>query len=339
MDANFDVGTMGEMVARVTRWARERVDPDMAADAINDACQSLWKSVSLASLSRFISSAVSLTLPANATSIPVISVADPTGFPPAQEFVGGALLARTVYVAYSLVTDSGSSTLISPVSALAVDAGNLVKINTVTPVPGVLGFNVYCGMAADQLGLQNISPLSMGVPSPWLEPPAGYTPPPNAPSPPSANTTGDNISSIVRLDVANQDQTRTPQYQADLASALFTSGRIRQPSTSTYVRHAYDLVNADRIEIAPAPLANLDATLFYVVRPRRMHFPQSLLPYVSLDAQQFIGQQALSDVLRGLYEDEAADGWDRKAERERLRIQLQVCGETWNKNKRVRRYM
>lgn len=336
MADNFNVGTLGEMNARVIRWARERVDTDMVNDAINDAVQSLYKSAALATLSRFISPSISLTIPSEATSVPVISTADPTDYALTGTVAGGAFGARQASFSYSYVTDSGSETLGSPEVMTPAAAAFLYTCAPPPPRVGPTGWNLYSG-AQGRLARQNVAPLAFN--QTWFEPPAGMLQSPNGPYVPYVNSTGDNISSIVRLDVANLDGTLSSQYQCDMASALFTGSNNRLPSTTTYVRHAYDLVDAERIEIRPASQADLNATLFYMVRPRRLRWPQSALPYLSFDAQQFIGQQALSDVLLALYEDDAAGAWQGKADKERQRIVLQLAGETWGKNKRVRRYM
>lgn len=336
MADNFNVGTLGEMSARVTRWARERVDTDMVNDAINDAIQSLWKSASLATLSRFISTAVNLTIPSEATSVPVISISDPTDPANTATVAGGAFGARQASFTYSYVTDSGSETMAAPEVVTPAAAAFLYTCGPPAPRVGPIGWNLYSG-AQGRLARQNVAPLAFN--QTWFEPPAGMLVSPNGPYVPYANTTGDNISSIVRLDVANLDGTLSTQYQCDMASALFSASSVRLPSTTTYVQHAYDLVDSNRIEIRPASQSPLDATLFYMVRPRRLRWPQSVLPYSAFDAQQFIGQQALSDILLGLYEDDAAEAWQTKADHERQRITLQLAGEMWGKNKRVRRYM
>lgn len=332
----FNVGTLGEMNARVTRWARERVDTDMVNDAINDAIQSLWKSVSLATLSRFISPAVSITLPSGATSVPVVSIPDPETLVDVFTVAGGALPARQAFFSYTILTDSGSQTMGAPANVYNAAVNTLYSVRPPMPVQGAIGWSLYAG-GEGRLVLQNVAPLSFF--QTWLEPLAGMLQTPTGPFPPVENTTGDNITSIARLDVANLSGTLTPQDQVDIRSSLFTLAQNRLSSTSTYVRHAYDLVDNSRIEIRPSPLADLDATAFYIVRPRRLRYPQSLLPFSSFDGQQFISQQALSDLLHGLYEFDAAKGWQEKANAERLRIQLAVLQENWGKNRRVRRFM
>lgn len=334
----FNVGTLGEMNARVVRWARERVDTDLVNDAINDACQSLHRSVALATLSRFISPAIQLAIPSGATTVPVITIPDPTI--PADVFTvaGGALPIRQASFAYTYATDSGSQTLPSGEVVIPIAAANLYSCRPPAVATGAIGWFLYAAVNG-QLALQNVQPMAFS--QTWLEPLAGILPAPNGPYPPYVNTTGDNIASIARLDIASSinPSILLPQDQSDITSELFTRGQLRLPSTSDYVRHAYDLVDNTRIEIRPAANVILNATLFYFVRPRRLRYPQSLLPFASFDGDQFINQQALSDVLLSLYEDEAAAGWQSKADKERERIVLSIIGENWNKNKRVKRYM
>lgn len=332
----LNIGTLGEMNASVCRWARERIDTDTVNDAINDAIQSLWKSVSLATLSRFLSPQVDLQIPSGATVVPVFSIPDPTAYLQVGVTPGGALPLRTKSFTFAYCTDSGSQTAASLSVVAIAQPGYLFAVLAPVPVPEAIGWNLYAGDAG-RLAIQNVEPLPFGAS--WVEPPFGVKPSPNGPFPPHENTTGDNITAIARLDIRNGNGTLTPQNQADISSALFTAGQRRLSSTSPYVQHAYDLVNNNRIEIRPSPQTTIDATLFYIVKPRRLRYPISRIPFSSFDGTQFLRQKALADVMFSLGEMEMAGAWDGKAEKERERCVLSVLNENWHKNKQVKRYM
>lgn len=324
------------MNARVVRWARERLDSDMVNDAINDAIESLWRSITLSSLSRFISSPIPVDIIANATSFPVVTINDPQASLVIGATPAGMLPARRLAFAFTYATDSGSETLLSPAVIQNLVANTLAIITAPDAVPSALGWNIYAGNDA-QLVRQNVSPLPFNFA--WQEPPIGIVVNPNGPYPPPENTTGDNITAIARFDVANSCGTLTGWQQTDIASSLFTSMQHWLPTTTTFSAHAYDLIDNSRVELRPASNYDLSATLFYMVKPRRLNFPNSRIPLQSVGPQQFISQKALADIMMSLNEDDTSAGWDKKAEAERLRICLQVCNEGWNKNTTVKRYM
>lgn len=330
----YNVGTFGEMSARVSRWAREKLDPDVVNDAINDACESLWMAASLATLSRFISSPTPIMVPAQSTEYNVVSIADPTLILQSGLTPGGGLPARQVTFAYSYATDSGSQTKLSPAIVVAAPAAQLSVLIAPAPLQNAIGWNLFAGPAG-RLIQQNIEPLPFGVN--WVEPMAGVGVSPNGPWPPVFNTTADNIVRIARLDATNQSNTKTPWQQADIASTVFSSAMARLPVVSSFSSRAYDLVDCRVIEIQPAGDYNIDLTAFYVVRPRRMRFTASRLPFASIaGAQVYIFRQALSDVLLSLYEDEASESWAKRAGESKMEVCLAVANESWGKNNRVR---
>lgn len=329
----FNVGTLGEMRARINRWARESLDRDVVTDAVNDAISSLWQSVIQASLSRFVSPATTVSIPAGATTVPLVSVADPSLVLRTVITPGGALPDRVSSFTYSYATDSGSETKVAPAIVAEAGAGQLFVIQPPDALQGVIGWNLYAGQAG-RLCRQNVAPLPFETS--WIEPPTGLQSSPNGPWPPAFNTTGDNIASIARLDVSNAPQSSwTNWQQADITSSLFTQMGNRLPSTSTFVPRAYDLIDNRTIEIRPAGEQTVDATLFYFTRPRRLRFDNSLIPYTSFDANRFIGSFALSDILDSLYEEDAAGRWQQKAEQERARIVASIVMESRNRNTRV----
>lgn len=112
-----DVYSLGAMVQRVIDSINEPVGPkarNKIEGYVNDAIESIWMSALLASLSKFTRGPVTQIFPAGQTSIPVVSIADPTSAPAITMVAGGNLGNRSNYFAYCYVTDSGSVTLVSP---------------------------------------------------------------------------------------------------------------------------------------------------------------------------------------------------------------------------------
>lgn len=331
----FNVGTLGEMSARITRWARERLDPDVVNDAINDAIESLWQSVSLATLSRFISAPVTQEMLANTTSFEVVTIVDPNVVVLTGATPGGELPTRQYTLTFTYVTESGSETAQSPATVVAVPLDQLLVVLAPAPLTTAYGWNLYGGPAG-RLVRQNVAPLPFT--QYFIEPPFGLNQAPDGQAPPAFNTTADNLAAIKRLDVSNQDGTLSGRRQADLGSSLFTAMQARLPTTITYANQAYDLIDNRVVEFRPSSQYDQTATLYYIVRPRRLRFPNAKLPYYSFASYRFISCFALSDILDSLYEDEAAARWEKKAGEERERITLAVLAENWDKNTRVRSF-
>lgn len=332
----FEVGTLGAMASRVERWARERIDADVLADAINDAIESLWMAASLATLSKFVGRPIQQLIPSQSQEFQLISLPDPTDYLEPGAIVSGALPARQYTVAYSLVTDSGTETLPCSEVVANLDANTLLAVPPPPSPADACGWNLYAGVNGHII-LQNPTPNPFN--RTWIEPPLGISLAPDGPQPRTVNNTGDNIFSITRIDIANQDQTLTNWLQTTIGSSAFTMFQNRYPLASTFPRHAYDLISNGTVEFRPAAGTDLDATLFYIVRPRRLRFPISRLPFTSFASQPYIFRQALADVLLSLNEDDTADRWEKKAAQSKLEVVMSIVGESWDRNTTVKPYM
>lgn len=340
-DQLTDVYTMGALAARVKRWFAEPLKSDQKVyDALNDAIETVWMSVLLATLSKFTSGPVTQTIPANSTSIRLISIPDPT-IPIGIEGVpGGNLPIRTEYYSYAYITDSGSMTRIAPLSGNTFLINQVASLPPPLQMPDAIGWVVFAGYNADgsDIGLQSTGLEPFGVN--WVEPQVGIAPYPTAPPPPSQNTTGDNIFAIERLEVNNVNMTTTAWIQSNQGSTVWTKmGKIMAGTATSWTPYVYDLVNNDQVQFRPAPGFDLDASLLYVTRPRRLRFPQSRLPFTSFACQKFLANQALADLLMSIYEYEAHDRWNAKAEKELQRIVMQVSQGNWNRDTTVTPFM
>lgn len=341
-----DIFSVGQLAERIIDDINEPLNDKnrkRVMGYIGDAIESVWMTILLATLSRLSKGPVNQVFPANTTSVPLITVADPTAGPVVSQIVQGNLGARTVYIGIALVTDSGSTTKVSPLTTVNVLANNLCKV--VSPVQSALtlasdsiGYYVFAGLNADgsDLGLQ--SPL-IPFGTPWFEPNAGIVPAPNTPYPPTENTTADNIFDIVRLDVQNEDMTWTNWIQSTMDSTWFTEFQHKIGTSTTWMPFVYDFIEGRQVEVRPAPAANLTGTYFYTTRPRRPRFPNSRIPFTSYAIQGFLHDYCCARLTLGIYEYDASDRWDRNASAERQRILLQVGQGNWHKNTTIRPFL
>lgn len=329
------VNTMGSMASRVTRWARENVDTDVVSDAINDAIESLWMAASLATMSKFVGSPVSQLIPANTKELVLASIPDPTVYPQTGQMGGGALPARQYTISFAYVTTSGTHTQESPALQVNVDANTLLTVTPPVAVADAFGYVVF-GNNSDERFLLTPEPLPFNAT--YIEPLVGLAQESGI-RPFITNTTGDNIFSIARLDVLNTDgTTMTPWLQSSVNSSAFTQFQNSFPTTATYQQYAYDLIGGNRVEIRPITGTDLTATFFHIIRPRRLAFPEAPLPFTSFASQPYIFRQALSDVLLSLYEDDAAAGWQKKADASKMEVTMSILNESFNQNTTVRAY-
>lgn len=333
------LNTMGDMIRRILNDINEPVNgknQNQAADYLNDAIESVWMSMLLATLSRFSKGPVNQVFAAGQTSFGLVTVPDPTVAPTLSAVAGGAGGARTVYCSYVLVTDSGSTTLQSPLASIALAPNFVAKM--ASPLAGaldIIGYYAFAGLAADGSDQAQQSPL-IPIGTPWVEPAAGLTPAPNAPRPPIENTTADNIFDIVRLDVQNVDTTWTSWLQANLNSTAFTQFQKTVSTATTWLPYVYDFISDRQVEVRPALGSTLTGVFFYTVRPRRLRFAQSRMPYPQFALTAFLHDYTISKLCLGLYEYDAADRWEAKAEKERQRIVYQVAAANFNQNTTVR---
>lgn len=341
-----DVSTIGALAQRII----DDVDEPISDRRLNslyghlgDAIESIWMSALLATLSKFTKGPVTQVVTNQTTNIE--SVANPAAGPTVGQQVSGALLARTAYFSYILVTESGSTTKLSPLTTKAISANNTATVapplnpSTQDIPEGVIGWHVFAGYNPDgsDQGQQSLVPLLLN--QSWYEPPAGITQAPGAPAPPSINNTGDNIFAIDRIDVQNVDQTWTNWLQANIGSTWFTEFQHKIATTTTWMPFVYDLIDNRQLEVRPQPAQPMSAVYFYIHKPRRPRYPQARLPFTSFACQHFLYCWGMGKLLRTIYEFEASDRWLKDAEAERMRIVLQIAQGNWNKDTTVRPFM
>jgi hypothetical protein len=319
--------TLGSMKARVVRWARETIDDDLAADAVNDAIESLWLALVQVNLSSFVGGPVqNVSFAAASERATVVSITDPTATLTVGMVAGGNIASRTWICGYTYVTESGSETKPSPTTQATIPANNLARITPPPFVAGAIGWNLYVGDSQLDMGLQNDSPIDFAhqpdqVGAFYTEPDGGFQVQPDSQSPPTTNNTADDIFYVKVLEVQNPDTTWTRWQGAALEDLLMSRAEKSIATQSTYTPYCYDLVNGSTFEIRPAAGQTLNPRYFYTKKPRRLRFDKSLLPFSQYAGSvECIGDRALGKVQAALKEYEGAQYWEENAARREMQI-------------------
>jgi hypothetical protein len=279
---------LGALKAMITRYHKQTEDDDLLTDAANDAIESLWRSILLVSLGQMLGGPITnLQIAAGAERATIVSLANPITPPTVQVTPIGALPQRTLSMAYTLVTDSGSETLISPATNMLVPVNNVIQVSAPTFVTGAIGWNCYGCLNDGRMALQNDQPL--GFSTPFQEPiDVGISDSPNLPDPPTSNNTADNIFYIRLLQLQNSDGTWTTWQAGDLDGLLMERASKSIASTSTYQGYGYDVVNGSTLEIRPAAGTTLNPRYFYVVKPRRLRYDNAIIPFTNMATTEFL---------------------------------------------------
>ena len=351
--------TLGSIRAEVLGWLRGdyALDTDLPLvnASINDATEDIWNAMMPVALARFfgLDSPVTFTLPSGAERVQLVSIADPTAPPVVAGVAGGALGGRTYLVAYTYVTESGSETLPSPTTSQAIGANNLGQVTAPAPVGNAIGWNCYVSVSnnAALMGLQNQQPLPFGVP--FNETPVGFVDYPGAQQQPGAvqsssqatpastivpseNTTADNISWLVHMEVRTSDTLLRSWNQYDIDSELFRRYGRQLSSASEYQTYVWDVINGNRLEIRPAAGQQFTPRYFYIAKPRRLRYDQATIPYTNISGvHEYIVNKAISRLKLGVEEYAANQAWAGEAAQVKAGIIQALTQELWNKNMRI----
>src|SRR5262245_6146240 len=313
--------TLGTLKAEIEDWLDEDLPESRVTSAVNDAIESLWTSLMRISVSTFISGPVDVTF--NSASNLLITVRDPTTATVVSDVPSSdpGKAAHTVRVGYTYVTDSGSETLLSPITSWSVATGQLASVHYPAQIAGILGWNLYASdIAGGLLILQNPQPL--GWDNYFTEPESGYNHDPNGPYPPTENTTADDICYIQHLEVQLPDTGFRAYEQADIASLMMRRFAGALATSSVYQNYAYDFINQRQVEIRPSPVTPINSDLFYVKRPRRLAFDKAPLPFLAFPSIAFLRDFALAKLALSIREFDSAKGWGQSAEMERHRLEI-----------------
>lgn len=329
--------TLSGMRASVVSWMRgSKVAPSQIDEAINDAIESLFASLLRCCLSIFMGGPTNVVLNAAAERVSIVSITDPTTAPTITDVVSGALAQHTVIAGYTLVTDSGTETLLSSTTTHVVPLNNVASVASPSFVNGAIGWNVYAGDVSTRLAKQNDTPIPFGTA--WIENDSGIIDNPDFPSPPTENTTGDNIFYIRHMEVLTTAGSLKSWNQGDLDSDMMRRLGAITSSGSEYQNYGFDLINQRTIEVRPTMGSTLTARYFWIVKPRRLRFDNSPLPFPTVPSTEFIRDFALSQLFLSIREYKASESWESKSEKARTRCELAVTSMNRPKNQRVTPY-
>jgi len=356
--------TLGSIRAEVLGWLRGDLDDDadtsLVNASINDALESIWSAMMQVQLARFfgLDSPVAFTLPSGAERVQLVSIPDPTAAPALGHVAGGSLGSKTVLVGYTLVSESGSETQLSPTASVLVPINQVTTVVAVQPLSSpAFGWNCYASPTGDSrfLALQNQQPLPFDVAyqepqTGWLDYPAAQPQPPQVQAanvatpalspPPSENTTADNISWITHLEVRTSDTLLRSWRQYGLDSEVMRRSAATVSSASERQGYAWDLINGNRLEIRPAAGMTFNARYFYIAKPRRLRYDQAQMPYVNITGvHEFIVAAAIAKCKLALDEYMAHGAWDAKANATKQEIRMALVSELWGKDTRVVPYL
>ncbi|HEV1995743.1 MAG TPA: hypothetical protein VGR03_15530 [Candidatus Acidoferrum sp.] len=337
--------TLGGFKASLSDWLGETFDSRMtnkAGEAVSDAVESLWVAVITTQISKNLGGPVSITLNAAAERLTLVSIADPTVGAVGASVAGGALAGRTYDLAYSLATESGSETNVTPRVQVVVALNNLCQVSAPTFVPGAFGWNLYFApntVPATPLARVNAEPIDFNQLL-YIEPVTGWQPVPDNPFAPAQNSTADNIAYIRHLELLTPNGTYKSWNQADLDSTMFRRMAGSTASTSPYQNQAWDLVNGNTLEVRPAMGATQVPRYFYVIKPRRLAFDGSQIPFQNTPcASEFIRARALSRLCLSVYEYSASEMWAAIAKESKADVMKGLAQENLAKGKKVTPYM
>lgn len=329
--------TYADMMAEIQDWMSEVLGESRMISAINDAVQSLWQSVMLVHLGYFLGGPVNVSFAAGADFATITSINDPTDPPVASNVVqANALGVRTLRVAYTLVTESGSETLMSPSTDWTPAVGNVTNVAPPAFVEGTIGWNLYAQLNTARRARQNSQPISYD--QSWREPLNGISQLPTLPEPPVVNNTADDVFYIRQLELAMTGGGFRTIEQGDIASSIMQKLGRSIASPSEFQTYMVDLVNQTTLQLRPAAGATINPRYFYIRKPRRARFKQATFPFQTLDYWAFVRYKAMATLKATLEEWEGSKGWDEKAELERTRLMQVLLEAQGQNNQRITPY-
>lgn len=339
--------TFGYIKGRVLAELKENEDPTLIGNKINDGIESLWESILLINVQSFMQGPVqNVTFNSGDERQTLVTIVDPVTplVPVAIAVANNLAQPRTRYYAFSLVTESGSETLLSPVAPLVIAVNDQVASIPAPAVPalspvGAIGWNLYASdNPAGRMALQNSQPIDFGVS--WQEDPvAGVIDDPDLPAAPASNTTADNIFYLKFFQVQNQDGTWTTWQGTDIDSLAMQRASRNLPVASTYQSYAWDILNNHQIEIRPKAGMTLNPRYFYVAKPRRLRFDNASVPFQNFAAEEFLINFAKSRTWLDKHEYDAHRIFESLADKKRLQLLQAVGDQQIKRQDRITPYM
>lgn len=237
-------------------------------------------------------------------------------------------LGPTGWGPWTYVDGAGGST--DPAAAILVQSGSALN-------PNQLFSTVVSGAGYRRLR-QNEQPLAFS--DSFQEPPAGFNDDAQSlPLAPTQNTTADDIFYIRKLESQTPAGYWKAWEAADLDSLVMRRAGTQIATPSDYQSYAWDLINQNRIEIRPATGAAVVPRYFFIRRPRRLRYANAQIPFNTIPCLKYLRCQAMSDLSPTIYEYDAAEVWQKKADAEKAEILRAVIMQSRNKNQTVTPYL
>jgi len=336
--------TLASLRAEIIGWLRGDMDADsdvaLINAAINDSIEKAWVGMMQVQLARFVGvdSPVTFTLPSGAERVQLVNIVDPVAGPVLGQVAGGVLLQRTLNCAFTYVTESGTETLPSATTVLVVNANNLLtaRLPSQLNILNAIGWNLYASVGADpNLALQNQDPIPFNVT--WNEPQAGVVDyAASQQTVPLKNSTADNISWILHMEVKTSDTLYRSWNQVDIDSMLMRQFARTLSSASEYQAYAWDLINGNRLEFRPITGAAFNPRYFYIAKPRRLRYDQAEIPYIEIaNVRPYLVDRSVAKLKLSLDEYLAFQAWSAEAAQGLLDVRLGLTQEDAYKNKRI----
>jgi hypothetical protein len=312
----------GEMITSIVSWSREAGEPSIAADALNDAIESLSDILLCVRLGDFMGGPVTISLKQGDERTNIVSIPDPTSVPivNSNPVAGSTTPLRNISVAITLVTPSGSETLPSPLYTGTLQAGYMLTVASpivdVSYSAQVYGWCAYLLVTSPNTGQQwqrmNAQPLSLGqsFAEPILPTDASF---PTIPLP-TQNATGDTIFYIDHMECELPNGTWKAWNQGDLDGDFMRKASGIIAAASQHQSYAFDVVNNSQVEIRPRVSMDLSPRYFFVKRPGRIQFPDVQLPFQNVSSTEpYLRYEALTLLFMSLNEPTQAAMWGAKA--------------------------
>lgn len=335
MNKNF-----GQMLASVDSWAREVIDPDVKSDALNDAIITVWSKVLQAQIDQVVGGPTTVQFAAGSERTQLVSIADPAIAPVVNPVAGGALAARNPVVAYSIVTESGSETMISPPTVAAPGQNQICQVVAPARVANAFGYNVYAGSTLALMSKQNDVPMDFGFP--FTEPVTGFVDAGDengAPLPPVENTTADDIFYIRALESPLSTGGYRRWEHSTIDSMMFRYASRSIAAASEYQPYYWDLVNGRQLEYRPVLAQAYTARYFFIHRPRRISFGRAAIPFTAFDVEEALRSYTISAWKLTQSEFMSADAWQKRGDRALMDLMTNLRQQDWDKNTTIIPYM
>lgn len=337
----------GQMKVSLSTWAREPVDPDIATDALNDGIECIWSRVVEAQIAQFVGGPVTVSFAAASERAQLVSVADPTAPLAVANQGGGTLPNRTPFLAYTIVTESGSETLMSSISHADFVPINTLAFVSATGIPtpqvaGAFGWNLYASnTSAALMCRQNAAPLTFL--SNFIEPVTGFVDAGDedgGPLPPTENSTADDVFYIRNLEVPLSSGGFKSWDNVSIDSMMFKWASRSLASSSEYQPYYWDLVNGRQLEIRPAlGTAFPSARYFFIHKPRRISFDSATIPFTNFVWEEALRCYALAAWMGTQREWDAHDKWQAKGDAALQRTCTLLRQQDWDKNTTITPFM